>query len=132
VACGLVTSAAVACLAAFQFGFATGVLNVPQDAITDEVGLSTNGLGWSTVVSSWCFAGLLGTQVGHARLEHSSPPHHARLQPAFHRPARLETASFCARLKSSSPLSARLEPSSPHHSRAKPASSLLNSAAPRA
>lgn len=56
-------AAAVACLAAFQFGFATGMLNVPQEAITRELGVALNGWIWSAVVSSWCFAGLLGAQV---------------------------------------------------------------------
>jgi hypothetical protein len=61
-------------MAAFQFGFATGVLNVPQDAITDEVGLPSNGWGWAMVVSIWCFAGLLGTQVRAAPRDPSRRP----------------------------------------------------------
>lgn len=62
VAKGLAVAAAVACQAAFQFGFATGVLNIPQKSITEEIGLPPNGLGWSFVVSIWCLGGLLGAQ----------------------------------------------------------------------
>ena len=54
--------AAVACLPALQYGFATGVLNVPQNEIVQQLNISASGPYWGIVVSIFCLGGLIGAQ----------------------------------------------------------------------
>jgi len=60
---GLYQAGGLASIDAFQFGFAIGVLNVPQEAIAETLHLDPNGITWSTVVSIFCLGGLAGAQV---------------------------------------------------------------------
>ncbi|KAG8470653.1 hypothetical protein KFE25_009074 [Diacronema lutheri] len=48
-------------LGAFQFGYALGVLNAPQDVICASLGISP--VRWATVVSAFGPAGLVGAQL---------------------------------------------------------------------
>ena len=60
---GLAAAAFVASLSSFQFGYATGILNVPQRIITTDLGLDKDSISWAVVVSIWALGGLLGAQV---------------------------------------------------------------------
>jgi len=60
---GLAAAAFVASLSSFQFGYATGILNVPQRIITTDLGLDKDSMSWAVVVSIWALGGLLGAQV---------------------------------------------------------------------
>eukprot|EP00966_Prymnesium_polylepis_P241498 5584849-Prymnesium_polylepis.2 len=59
----LVLAAGFACQGALQHGVATAGLNVPQAAITAELGISATSVAWSSAVSSFCLAGLFGAQT---------------------------------------------------------------------
>ena len=69
----LVLATVVACQGALQFGFAIGVLNIPQQLITTQLAVSPDGIAWAAVVSIWALGGLLGT-----------PPHTTAQQPTAH------------------------------------------------
>ena len=53
----------MACQGALQHGVATGLLNIPQAAITEELGISAAGLAWSSAVSCFCLGGLGGAKA---------------------------------------------------------------------
>eukprot|EP00823_Brevimastigomonas_motovehiculus_P000314 TRINITY_DN10404_c0_g1_i1.p1 TRINITY_DN10404_c0_g1~~TRINITY_DN10404_c0_g1_i1.p1 ORF type:complete len:630 (-),score=97.86 TRINITY_DN10404_c0_g1_i1:61-1950(-) len=52
----------VAMLGSFQFGYNSGVINVPEKIISSELGLSQ--FEWALVVSIFCIGGLLGSYMG--------------------------------------------------------------------
>ena len=70
----LVLATVVACQGALQFGFAIGVLNIPQQLITTQLAVSPDGIAWAAVVSIWALGGLLGTPH-HSTPAHSTPQH---------------------------------------------------------
>lgn len=48
-------------LGSVQFGWATGVTNIPQNAI--EGSLKLGSTQWSVVVAAFCVGGLIGAQI---------------------------------------------------------------------
>lgn len=58
----LTASVLCAMLAAFQYGYHTGVLNVPEATIMASLQLTQSQ--WACVVSVFCVGGLLGSHVG--------------------------------------------------------------------
>jgi sugar porter (SP) family MFS transporter len=58
----LLTSACIAVLGAFQFGYQIGVLNEPQVTIEGDLNIDHNSFKWSALVAAFTLAGLLGAQ----------------------------------------------------------------------